>query len=340
MGVPPAPLDAPLGTPSGSEAAQPASITNPQRKTAADLLIVSEAFTGVRASASGLVGGSRRVVSFTNTFTDRVALVTGASSGIGLEVAKQLHARGAKVALVARSQDKLEAAVTALGGDARAAAFALDVTSHTALLALPAAVAKRFGRLDIVINNAGAHHRGAVRDRSVDELVQMVETNLTAPILLTRAALECLQEDGVVVNVASLAGKVPVPNAATYSATKFGLRAFGRALGLELHQAGSRVRITTVCPGPVDTGFFGEDLSRVANLVFSQPMSTVSEVAAAILRVIEDPTVDELDVPGPSGALATLGYLSPRLYSVLRPVMERVGARNKRKYEAARDGKP
>lgn len=293
-----------------------------------------------RGGASRLASGSRGLVSNQYPFEDRVALVTGASSGIGLEVAKQLHARGAKVALVARSKHNLEAALAALGGDERAALFAVDVTNRSALLSLPAAVVKRFGRLDIVINNAGAHHRGAVRDRSADELAQMIETNLTAPVLLTRAALDCLQHDGVVVNVASLAGKVPVPNAATYSATKFGLRAFGRALGLELQQSGSGVRITTVCPGPVDTGFFGEDLSRVANLVFSQPMSTVSEVAAAILRVIEDPAHDEVDVPGPSGALATLGYLSPRLYSVLRPVMERVGARNKRKYEAARDGKP
>ena len=300
--------------------------------------VISEGFTGPRGGASGLSGGSRGFVSTSNTFAGKVALVTGASSGIGLEVAKQLHARGAMVALVARSTHTLDAVVTELGGD-RAAAFPLDVTDRTGLAALPAAVVRRFGRLDYVINNAGAHHRGAVRERSAEELVQMVETNLTAPILLTRAALDSLTSDGVVVNVASLAGKVPVPNAATYSGTKFGLRAFGRALGLELQQAGSRVRITTVNPGPVDTGFFGEDLSRVANLVFSQPMSTVGEVAAAVLRVIEDPAHDEIDVPGPSGALATLGYLSPRLYSALRPVMERVGARNKRRYEAERAGK-
>lgn len=272
-------------------------------------------------------------------FGAKVALVTGASSGIGLEVARQLHARGAAVALVARTASTLEAIVAELGGGARAAAFPLDVTDRAALLALPAEVVARFGRLDYVINNAGAHHRGAVHGRTADELVQMVETNLTAPILLTRAALDCLAEDGVVVNVASLAGKVPVPNAATYSGTKFGLRAFGRALGLELAEAGSRIRITTVCPGPVDTGFFGEDLSRVANLVFSQPMSTVAEVAAAVLQVIEDPTRSEIDLPGPSGKLATLGYLSPRLYAALRPVMERVGARNKRKYGQSRDGK-
>jgi len=271
--------------------------------------------------------------------TDKVALITGASSGIGLELARQLSARGVRVALVARSNHKLEAAVLELGGPERAAAFPLDVTDREGLARLPGEVFARFGRLDFVVNNAGAHHRGPLRDRTSDELAQMVETNLIAPILLTRAALDSLAPDGVVVNVASLAGKVPVPNAATYSGTKFGLRAFGRALGLELAQAGSRIRIATVSPGPVDTGFFGEDLSRVANLVFSQPMSTVAEVAAAIVLAIEDPDQDEIDVPGPSGKLATLGYLSPRLYAALRPVMERVGARNKRKYLHTREPK-
>lgn len=268
----------------------------------------------------------------------KVALITGASSGIGLEVARQMVRRGGRVALVARSRDKLESAARELGAT-QAAAFALDVTDREGLCALPAQVKERFGRLDFVINNAGAHHRGALRERSVDEIAQMVEINLTAPMLLTRVALDVIEPDGVIVNVASLAGKVPVPNAATYSSTKFGLRAFGRALDLELHIAGSRVRVVTVSPGPVDTGFFGEDLARVANLTFSQPMSSVTEVALAVLRAMQDDAALEIDVPGPSGKLATLGYLSPRLYAALRPMMERVGARNKRRYQEQIDAR-
>lgn len=261
----------------------------------------------------------------------RVALITGASSGIGLDVAKRVVAAGGKVALVARSNHKLEATVAELG-DTNAAAFPLDVTDRAGLAALPGLVKERFGRLDFVVNNAGAHHRGPLRERTLDEIAQMVETNLTAPLLLTRAALDVLEPDGVIVNVASLAGKVPVPNAATYSSTKFGLRTFARALGLELRMADSRIRVTTVSPGPVDTGFFGEDISRVTDLTFSQPMSSVAEVTDAVIRAMREPEALEIDVPGPSGKLATLGYLSPRLYAALRPVMERVGARNKRRY--------
>ncbi len=126
-------------------------------------------------------------------------------------------------------------------------------------------------------------------------------------------------------NVASLAGKVPVPDEATYSASKAGLRAFSRALDVELADRG--IRVATVCPGPVDTGFFG-DVSKVPDLVFSQPMSSAEAVAAAVVRAIEE-DVSEIDVPALSGKLATLGYLSPRIFAQLRPVLERRGAHNK-----------
>jgi len=260
---------------------------------------------------------------------EQVAIVTGASSGIGLAVARKLSARGTRVALVARSRDKLFTLARELG-DGRAESFPLDVTDRAGVAALPAAVVHRWGRLDIVVNNAGVNHRGAVRERTARELAAIVDTNLTGPVLLTHAALPHLGSDGVIVNVASLAGKVPVPDEAVYSAAKAGLRAFGRALALELAHAGSP-RVCTVCPGPVDTGFFGSDLSKVPDLVFSQPMSSADQIADAVLRAI-DGALGEIDVPALSGKLATLGYLSPRMFAGLRPLLERRGARNKERY--------
>jgi short-subunit dehydrogenase len=263
-------------------------------------------------------------------WTRRVAIVTGASSGIGRAVARDFAARGVRVALVARSADKLETLAAELGPE-RAASFPLDVTDRAALQRLPGLVKERWGRLDFVVNNAGVNHRGAVLDQTPEELVSMLETNLVAPVLLTRAALTRLEEDGVVVNVASLAGKVPVPDEATYSSSKAGLRAFARALNAELSIHGRRIRVATVCPGPVDTGFLGEDLRLVPDLVFSQPMSTAEDVADAVTAVIER-GVQELDVPALSGKLATLGYLSPRVFGALRPAFERLGAKNKARY--------
>lgn len=255
--------------------------------------------------------------------------MTGASTGIGLEVARQLVAGGCRVALVARTRQTLERAVAELGAQ-HAFAFAVDVTDRAAMAALPAQVVQQLGGLDILINNAGYNCRGAVQERTADELVKVLETNLTAPVFLTRHALSVLRPGGIIVNVASLAGKIPVPHEAAYSASKFGLRAFSRALAEDLRSCG--IRVSCVCPGPVDTEFFG-DLAEVPDFVFSQPMSSAAQVAAVVLRCVHsDPAPLELDIPAVSGVLASAGYLFPSLTSALRPSLEKKGARAKAAY--------
>jgi short-subunit dehydrogenase len=264
-------------------------------------------------------------------WADRVALVTGASSGIGLAVAKALVHKGVKVAIVGRSGERLGNVARALDPEL-VGAFPLDVRDRTGLALLPERVVDRFGRLDIVVHSAGVNHRGAVSARRPEDLAEILDANLVAPVLLTRAALPFLPAGSAIVNIASLAGKVPVPCEATYSASKAGLRAFARALALELRDR--RITVSTVCPGPVDTAFLG-DLRAVPDLVFSQPMSTAARVAAAVLLAIESGQ-QEIDVPALSGKLATLGYLSPSFYGALRPLLERWGALRKERFLARR----
>jgi short-subunit dehydrogenase len=259
--------------------------------------------------------------------------VTGASSGIGLEVARRFAAAGASVALVARTKAKLDEVARSLG--ARAAAFPLDVSDLAALEKLPADVAKKLGGCDVVVNNAGVNHRGPAADRTPAELVEVVTTNLSAPMVLSRAALPFMKNGGAIVNVASLAGMVPVPDEAAYCASKAGLRAFSRALGVELAPRG--IHVGVVSPGPVDTPFFG-DVSHVPPIVFSQPMSSPGEVAEAVIRCIED-RVDEIALPRLSGTLATVGYVFPSLARRLRPVLEKRGERNRARYmQSKRNG--
>lgn len=262
-----------------------------------------------------------------SSFAGKVAIVTGASSGIGLSVAQKLCAGGAKVALVARTKAKLDELAASLGAD-RAAAFPLDVADFGALAGLPAAVVSRFGGLDILVNNAGLNHRGPIMSITAEQAAAVITVNLTAPIFLTRLCAEHLRSGGAIVNVASLAGMVPVPHEGAYSASKAGLRAFTRVIAEELAERG--IGVSSVCPGPVDTGFFG-DIETVPNLVFSQPMSSADEVADAVLACIEHGT-PEIALPALSGKLATFGYLFPPLAKILRPALEKRGAEAKRRY--------
>lgn len=261
----------------------------------------------------------------------KVAIVTGASSGIGLALAKKWVARGGRVALVARTAAKLDAVAIELGTE-NAVPFPLDVADLRALEALPGRVVDRFGRLDVVVNNAGVNHRGPIARHDPSVLAHVVTTNLTAPIVLSRAALPKLEAMGSIVHVASIAGMVPLPGEAVYCASKTGLRAFARAIGDEL--AGRGIHVGCVCPGAVDTGFLA-DLEEVPDIVLSQPLVTADEVADAVLHCIDE-RIDEIALPARSGRLATMANLVPSFARKIRPVLEKRGARNKQALIAAR----
>jgi len=260
----------------------------------------------------------------------RVAIVTGASSGIGLAFAQLWAKRGGRVALVARTQKTLDEAKASIGDAAEV--FPLDVADIGLLSKLPSLVKERFGRLDVVVNNAGFNRRGPIDQFPAEELTKIILTNLTAPIVLTRAALMVMERGGSIVQVASIAGMVPVPHEATYSASKAGLRAFSRAVAYETEEKG--IHVGCVCPGPVDTGFLG-DLADVPDIVLSQPMVSADEVAIEVLRCIDE-RAEEIALPARSGRLATMGYLMPAFAKRIRPVLEKRGAKNREAILAAK----
>ena len=161
----------------------------------------------------------------------------------------------------------------------------------------------------------------------------MVEVNLRAPLQLTATALPHIRDagGGAVVMVGSLAGRAPLAGAATYAATKAGLRAFALSLADEL--AGSGIHIGVVSPGPIDTGFIMDEIDQVEDIVYSQPMSSAQDVANAVVKVAAGKAV-EIPMPWSSGKLTTLSYLFPRLRRAMRPLLYKIGARNKNKYRS------
>lgn len=268
-------------------------------------------------------------------FSGKVVVITGASAGIGAAAARRFAAEGAKLVLAARGRERLEAFAVGLRAEgAEVLAVPTDVGADADCRALLDRAEEAFGGLDVLVNNAALHHRGPAETIAAEDLADMVHVNLRAPIYLTRLALPRMRVrgGGVVVQVASLAGCVPTPGSATYSATKFGLRAFSRALDDELR--GSGIRVKVVSPGPVDTGFILDDLDNVTDLTLSQPMSTADEVAAAVVDAAADDRF-ERKLPGLSGALTTLAYVAPALGRALRPVLE---ARGRKQREKLRKG--
>ena len=272
----------------------------------------------------------------TQRFSSKVAVVTGASSGVGAAAARQFAAAGARVALAARSADALEAIAAEIrgrGGEARA--FPTDVTDVAACAALLGDVEATFGGFDILVNNAGLNHRGQVEKREAGELAAIIQVNLIAPIVLTRLALPLLRRrgGGAIVNVASIAGQTPMPDEATYGATKAGLRSFGFALREEL--AGSGITVSAVSPGPIDTGFLMDDIDQVPGYVFANPMSTAEEVAALVLDCAAD-GARERTIPALTGYMARLGSAIPALRRILLPILDKRGEAIKEKYRLRR----
>ena len=266
-------------------------------------------------------------------FKDKTVIVTGGSEGVGAATARLFADAGANLVLAARNKKNLETVAEELRDRTKVEIFVMDVTDADACVDVFKKSQFEFGRVDILVNNAGYHARGMVEDVEAAELARVVDVNLRAPIMLSRIALPYLREsgEGAIINVGSLAGRTPVPGAATYSSTKAGLRAFSLALAEELR--GSNIKIGLVSPGPIDTAFIMSDMNKVSDITFSQPMSTAEEVAQTILDLCGN-NISEKSMPPISGLLATLTYLVPWIGRQMRPVLERKGQRVKKKLKA------
>lgn len=218
---------------------------------------------------------------------DKVAVVTGASRGLGRAFAEALVARGTRVFGLARSETDLAAVAEALGD-----AFVpvrCDVTDRDAVGAAFARVRDEGGRCDVLINNAGLGQFGPIEELEDARWETMLDVNLRGVVLCTRAAVPMMKaqnarEDfgGHIVNVASVAGLVGNPNISVYNLTKFGVRGFSEALMKELRD--DRIRVTCIYPGSVATHFF-----EVAGTPGAAGAMDPRDVAATVMHVLEAP---------------------------------------------------
>jgi NADP-dependent 3-hydroxy acid dehydrogenase YdfG len=184
----------------------------------------------------------------------RVALVTGASSGIGVATARALAAAGADVAIAARRQDRLDALARDLEkSGVKALVLAADLLREEENRRIVAATEAHFGRLDILVNNAGVMLLSPVDGANSDDWRRMLELNVLAPMVSSQAALQGMRArgDGHIVNISSTAGRIANPNVSGYSASKFGIVAFSESLRREVYK--DKIRVTVIEPGIVET---------------------------------------------------------------------------------------
>ncbi len=209
-------------------------------------------------------------------------LVTGGSSGIGFAIAKALGAKGARIFITGRRQEALDAAVAKLKADGvTAGSIAADVGTEAGRAATLKAAVGAMGGLDGLINNAGAVRASPLEETSEAEIRTMIDVDLLAPILLTRAALPELRRSGdaIVVNISSSMGLVAMPFYTTYAAVKAGISHFGKSLRRELN--GEGIRVMTVYPGATDT-----PMMQSSNAV--APKESPEAVADATVAGIEE----------------------------------------------------
>ncbi|HEY6445387.1 MAG TPA: SDR family oxidoreductase [Acidobacteriaceae bacterium] len=226
--------------------------------------------------------------------TGRVAVVTGAAQGIGRRTAALLAERGYRIAII----DMQEAAATVAAieaGGGTAMAFAADITREERVEAFAGRVLERYGRADVLVNNAGISLIRAAEDTTAAEYRRVLEVNLVAPFLLARAFGRRMLEarSGSIVNVASIAGLVAVADRAAYNASKHGLVGLTRTLAAEW--GGRGVRVNAVCPGWVKTEMDAADQAggsySDADITDRVPMgrfASPDDVARAIAFLADD----------------------------------------------------
>jgi short-subunit dehydrogenase len=249
-------------------------------------------------------------------------LVTGASSGIGADIARELVRRGQGVTLVARREDRLKKLAAELeSSGVRVEVIACDVADTDARAAMIDDINRRGLDVEVLINNAGYGSGGAFAELDADSEIAMVRINCEAVVALTRHYLPAMIERGrgAVLNVGSTAGEQPLPRQATYSASKAFVNTFSDALHSELH--GTGVTVTSLRPGPVKTEF--GDVAGISDELFSAPDFTIKSsehVAAAAVEGLENGK--RTVAPGIAAKVATIsGRITPR--TVLLPLLRR-----------------
>ena len=229
--------------------------------------------------------------------TNKKAVITGASKGIGLEVARALLSEGCDVMICGRDQQALtDAAADLRKSDSgrKIITFSADISKNEEVEGLFAGVDKELGSLDILINNAGVGTFRATGELTVEEWDQVIGTNLSGAFYCSRAAIERFHTNrgGWIINISSLAGKNPFAGGSAYNASKFGLNGFTEAMMLD--HRNDNIRVSYIMPGSVDTAFAGHEAKAKSDWKIAP--EDIAEVVLGILRMPSRTLISRVEV--------------------------------------------
>ena len=220
-----------------------------------------------------------------------VAMVTGASSGIGAATARLLAARGTTVALVARRAERLEAVLADCVGTApESRAWPADLSDPEHAADVARSIDAELGPVEVIVNNAGAPMRRPVQRLTMDEVRRTMAVNYLSPVAISLALLPGMLErrSGVIVNVSSLGGRLGIASEAAYCGSKFALAGWSESMAADLHGTGVSVRL--VLPGAIDTEIWDQPDNDAP--LYTGPLVPAEEVAAGIVDCLTSPAFE------------------------------------------------
>jgi NAD(P)-dependent dehydrogenase (short-subunit alcohol dehydrogenase family) len=264
-------------------------------------------------------------------YFDKVFVITGAAGGIGSHLAKEVASQNAKVVALDINQNKLDQLINSLPGNDHLA-ICFDLTDKSEMKKATDQIASKYGRIDVLVNNAAITSAERFDERSLESIEQELSINLLSPLLFMRLAIDLLKKskDPRIISTVSLGGIFPLGETPIYTTSKFGLRGAMLSLSLDLEKKG--IKVSSILPSATDTSMLHKEAIEGGNtLQFLDPPQTTDDVIKSFKKTLDNPKFERYPKPSESW-LVRIVMLVPDLLPKLMPLFVGRGNKGHKKY--------